>query len=614
MEITMACRLPSFLPTVRGLSLRSGSALAVVGLIAASLANAAAKPKLAAPYREFVNGPPSLLLTRPERDAFNALQTDAQRDTFIEHFWNVRNPTPGLQNNEFKEEFYRRVAYADSFYGKDSGSKGWRTARGRTYVLFGKPQTSMNYQGNQELYPTELWFYSNPGIAELPPFFYVLFFEGDGVSGYHFYHPYTDGPDKLMRSGGQSKAHAYQYLHNISAELANATLSFIPGEPIDTDTYTGSMQSMQVINAIEGFNEMPSYVALISTRSQRLERVTSRVEYKLARTNLLTYVAMQEGKPWVHWRMEVSDPAQPKWANGKATLRVSSRLFSRGRLVLEQSDDPSFAVPAAAAEQINKRPVVYEDMIPVAAGQYQLTVAVTNKQSGEVYEASKAFEIKGPADRTALGDVLVVAKHELEPRKRAFQFGGVEFYPSAENYTTASHGLSILYQIQLPAQRPAALNVHYTVGQVSSGVKKTFDEKLNLESADAAGTLLTAKTLPIQELAPGQYRLSIRVEDPGSGKISAAAIPFIVASENPTSQPIVIARGQNESPQGQAAVHYERALCLLSQDRPSEAIQNLKASWELSKNSTVKSLLEHLSASSPGANHAISGEGDVPKK
>ncbi len=578
--------------------LRFFIAVCLLGLLSSTETIAAPKAKLTASYRDFLNGPASLLLTRAEKKAFQSLQTDPERDNFLERFWEIRNPAPGSASNEFKEEFYRRVAYANSFYGRDSGSAGWRTDRGRTYILFGRPQTSMNYLGNQELYPTELWFYSNPGLAELPPFFYVLFFEGDGVSGYHFYYPYVDSPDKLLRSGGQSKQAAYQYLHNISAEMANATLSWIPGEPIDTQTFSGSMASMQIVNAIQGYAEMPSYAHTISTREQRLERVTSKVEYKLARTDLLTFVAMENGKSWLHWRMEVNDPAQPKWITGQAKLHVVSRLFSHGQLVMEQSDDPAFTVPEANAEQIRKRPLSYEDLLPVEAGQYQLAVAITNEQSGTVYEASRDFTVKPTEDRTGISDVLVIAKHAPDPRRRAFTFGGVQFQPSAQNYVKASEGLSLLYQIQLPAERPTALEVHYAVGQVASTVKKTFDEKLNMAQADQAGSLLTAKTLPIQELAPGQYRLSIRVEDPNSKKISAAAIPFVVASESLGLPPVVIARGINMTPQGQAAVHYERALCLLSQNRASEAVEALKESWELSRNAQVKTLLEHLSSSS----------------
>ena len=220
----------------------------------------------------------------------------------------MRNPTPGLVNNEFKEEFYRRVEYANAYYGKDAGTQGWHTDRGRTYILFGRPETSMSYQGNQELYPTELWFYSNPGLQELPAFFYVLFFEQNGAGGYRIYQPYVDTPDKLLCEGGNSNAQAYQYLHGISAELANATLSWIPGEPLDTQSYTGSMASMQIVNAIEGYNSMPSYVSLIRNRSLRMENVTSKIHYKLVESGLSSFVAVENGQSWVHWLMQVNDP------------------------------------------------------------------------------------------------------------------------------------------------------------------------------------------------------------------------------------------------------------------------------------------------------------------
>jgi GWxTD domain-containing protein len=574
-------------------------ALLAAGVMGASSTYAAAKVQLAHVYRDFISGPPSLLVTKDERTAFQHLQTNPERDAFIEHFWEVRNPTPGLSSNEFKEEFYRRVAYADSFYGKDSGSQGWRTDRGRTYILFGKPQTSMSYHGNQELNATELWFYSNPGLSELPPFFYVLFYEPNGAGGYRIYQPYVDGPDKLLREGGDSKSRAYRYLRQISAELANATLSWIPGEPIDTQTFGGSMASMQIVNAIHGYSEMPSYVSTIRMRSLRMERVTSKIEYKVAQSDLLTFVALENGKPWVHWRMQVSDPVHMKWTAGKASLSVHSKLYSQGRLVFERSDEPSFAVPAAEAEQISKRPFIYEDKIPVEAGKYQLAVELKNGENGAVYESGKEFEIKAVGDRTGIGDVLVVAKHQPEMRPRPFEFAGVKFDPSAQNYVMSSRGLSILYQIQLPAERPKELIAHYAVGNVASTVKKTYDDKLDAAKADLSGTLLTAKTLPIEELGPGPYRLSVQVEDPNSKLLSTTAIPFTVIAEVPPAQPIVIARGQSDSPQSKAAIEYERALCLLSQNRPWEAIQDLQASWELSRNSTVKSLLDQLSAIRP---------------
>jgi GWxTD domain-containing protein len=563
--------------------------------------------RLADRYRDLLSGPPSLLLTKDERATFMHLNTDAERDEFLEKFWAVRNPTPGLQTNEFKEEFYRRVAYVNSYYGADSGTQGWRTDRGKTYILFGKPQTTMDYRGNQEIYPTELWFYPNPGLKELPPFFYVLFYEQNGAGGFHLYKPYIDGPDKLLREGGGSKSQAFRYLQRVSAELAHATLSWIPGEPVDTQDFNGSMASMQIVDAIEGFHEMPSYVSLIRNQTLHQERVTSKIEYKTEQAALTTFVVRESGKPWLHWEMQLLDPVHMHWTSGTAKLNVHSRLFFQGRLVFERTDTPSFPVPAASATQLSQRPFLFEDKIPVELGHYQMSVEVTNAENGFSYQTSKDIEVAKPGDRAEIGDVLVVDRHQPERRLRPFTFAGVSFVPAVDSYAMSSHGLSILYQIQLPANKPESLTVHYTVGSVSLNLKKSFEDKLDPSKADASGALLTAKTLPIEELGPGQYRLSIQVEDSGTKQISAKAVPFTVVAEVPKQQPVVIARGQNDSPQDQAIVHYERALCLLAQDRPSDAIQDLRASWQLNQNPMVKSLIDQLSANRVDRSAGVSG-------
>jgi GWxTD domain-containing protein len=315
-------------------------------LLALTIAPATVADRPAKQYQGFLRGPVSYLITRFEREAFQSLATDDERDRFIERFWEARNPTPSTGQNEFKDEFSRRVAYVNAFYGRNAGSDGWRTGRGRTYLLFGKPRTTMNWSGNQELYPAELWFYSNPGLTEVPAFFYVLFFDKDGIGGYRFYHPCIDGPDKLLRSanGGGTAAAAYTYLKNIGAELAYCSLSLIPGEPVGTTNYTGSMASAEIIRGIQGYNQMPSYVSTIQTRLARLESVTSRVHYDLARTSLLAFLVWEKGEPWVNWQFEVQDPKQPKASQGQARYQMTARLYSGGKLVIERTDTPHFAV------------------------------------------------------------------------------------------------------------------------------------------------------------------------------------------------------------------------------------------------------------------------------
>jgi GWxTD domain-containing protein len=95
------------------------------------------KRELESPYRKWLNEDVTYIITDEERSAFKRLQTDEEREQFIESFWLRRDPTPDTIENEFKEEHYRRIAYANEHYA--SGIPGWKTDRGRIYIVYGPP-------------------------------------------------------------------------------------------------------------------------------------------------------------------------------------------------------------------------------------------------------------------------------------------------------------------------------------------------------------------------------------------------------------------------------------------------------------------------------------------
>jgi GWxTD domain-containing protein len=93
--------------------------------------------KVESPYRKWLNQDVAYIITDEERSAFKRLQTDAEYEQFIEQFWKLRDPTPGTVENEFKEEHYRRIAYANERFA--SSIPGWKTDRGRIYITYGPP-------------------------------------------------------------------------------------------------------------------------------------------------------------------------------------------------------------------------------------------------------------------------------------------------------------------------------------------------------------------------------------------------------------------------------------------------------------------------------------------
>src|SRR6516165_6471006 len=130
----------------------------------------ALKQELSKTYKKWLDEDVVYIISDEERKAFKQLSNDEERDQFIEAFWQRRNPNPDSENNEYKEEHYRRIEYANEHYA--AGVPGWKTDRGRIYIMYGQPDTIDShpmggpYQrpaeeggGNTETYPFAVWRY-----------------------------------------------------------------------------------------------------------------------------------------------------------------------------------------------------------------------------------------------------------------------------------------------------------------------------------------------------------------------------------------------------------------------------------------------------------------------
>src|SRR5258707_830763 len=128
------------------------------------------KPELKKAYKDWLDKDVAYIITDEERKAFKKLATDDERERFIEEFWRRRDPDPDTDENEFKEEYYERIAYANEHFS--SGIPGWKTDRGRIWIMYGKPderethpsggsyeRPSYEGGGNTTTYPFEIWFY-----------------------------------------------------------------------------------------------------------------------------------------------------------------------------------------------------------------------------------------------------------------------------------------------------------------------------------------------------------------------------------------------------------------------------------------------------------------------
>ena len=162
------------------------------------------KPELKDAYKRWLNTDVAYIITKDEKRAFMALTTDEERENFIENFWRRRDPNPDTEENEYREQYYERIAYANEHFS--SGIPGWKTDRGRIYIAWGKPDSiethptggaydrpSWEGGGSTTTYPFEVWWYRHLDNV------------GDGIE-IEFVDPTGTGEYRLARDANEKDA------------------------------------------------------------------------------------------------------------------------------------------------------------------------------------------------------------------------------------------------------------------------------------------------------------------------------------------------------------------------------------------------------------------------
>jgi GWxTD domain-containing protein len=158
------------------------------------------QPAISEKHEKWLKEEVVYIITPKERAVYKKLENDKERDMFIEEFWRHRDPTPGTPRNEFKEEHYRRIDYANDRFGGITPFDGWATDRGRFYIMLGEPAYIERYVSSDVTHPIEIWYFQGKPNLRQAPFFRLMFFRRGGVGDYELYSPLVDGPKELVPS------------------------------------------------------------------------------------------------------------------------------------------------------------------------------------------------------------------------------------------------------------------------------------------------------------------------------------------------------------------------------------------------------------------------------
>jgi GWxTD domain-containing protein len=497
--------------------------------------------ELDTPYRQWLNEDVIYIISPDERNAFLQLATNEEREQFIEQFWLRRSSNPDLPDNDFKEEHYRRIAYANEHYA--SGIPGWKTDRGKMYIIWGPPDeieshpTGGTYDrpmdeggGSTTTYPWETWRWRYlEGIGE------NIILEFVDPSGSGEYHMTMDPSEKdaLLHVPGAGLSLMEEM------GLASKADRFTRSDGTNLPTSMGGTpSSMDEFNRLELFAKVqrPPEVkfkdleAIVTARIVRDQlRFNWRTDFlKVTNDTVLVPVTVQVPNSQLSF--------QNKDGIHSATLNVFGRITTlTGRVVQTFEESVSRDFPDSLFQQSVKLQSIYQKSVPLRPGLYRLDLVIKDVQSGNVGVVNTRLAVPRYEDEKLEASSLILADQiEHVPAKQIgtgqFVIGSSKVRPRLEGDFTTADKLGIYMQIYnlKPDDKThkSAATLEYTV---KKGEQQIMQFKETSEDMKQTGEQITIeRLLPLATLTPGKYTLQVNAVDTLSKQTISRTAEFSV--------------------------------------------------------------------------------------
>ena len=338
------------------------------------------------------------IMTRAERETFALFRTEEDRARFREAFWRVRDPDPATPANEFQNGYERSLAFVREAYG------GAHTDRGRIYLLLGKPSTVNRFSGEQDLIECEVWGYSGLSRRGLPPFLNFLFYRPRDMGEFRQFYPGMQTAADLLTATAAARAArplaAYQLLRSVSPELADASLSLIPGEgnagePASASTSSTVMARVQELperDVSDGY--LRDFVA-----GGGVVRVSDSSRRVLGWGDIAA--VEQDGLWFVSWAM-LPDAIEFRRKSEQSFLAEIAVYLAvedaAGGAIYRAEKTTRLDVTAERRREIEEKKIVFRDFCPVVPGRYRVQATLINKDNGDFFSVSRDLDVapRGP--------------------------------------------------------------------------------------------------------------------------------------------------------------------------------------------------------------------------
>ncbi len=489
------------------------------------------RKELRGPFKRWLDEDVKYIITGEERKAFIQMSTDDERENFIEQFWLRRDPTPDSMENEYKEEHYRRIAYANERYA--SGIPGWRTDRGRIYIAYGPADeieshpSGGQYQrpydeggGFTSTYPFEIWRYRwIEGIGSD----ILLEFVDPTMTGEYRLTMDPSEKDALLYVPGAGLTLSEQMGLSTKADRFRRTDGTRMGTPI------GGAQSMRY-NQFERLQLYANIFKPPAVKFKDLEAIiNSTIEYntlpfdvdihfvRVTNSSVLTGITVMLKNKDLLFKEE--DGLH------KAVANIFGRLTTMTRRVHTTFEDTvSIQTTAERLQQEGDRASIYNKSEPLAPGMYRLELVVKDLVGETMGTYRTAVRVPEYDDEAlAVSSLILADKIERVPVRSLgagqFVIGSSKVRPRLNDEFKRNEKMGIYMQVynlgqHEETQKPQG-RITYQIARLDSpdDLLLDFSEDVNDIRGSSVRQVVIEKLLPLSSLEPGEYRLNLQVND-----------------------------------------------------------------------------------------------------
>ena len=492
--------------------------------------------ELSKTYKKWLNEDVVWIITDEERAAFKQLSNDEERDNFIEAFWQRRDPTPDTEENEYKEEHYRRIAYANEHYA--AGIPGWKSDRGRIYIMYGPPDENDSHPsggtyerpmeeggGETSTFPFEDWRYRY--IEGIGQEVIIEFVDTCMCGDFHMTMDRSEKDALLQTPNAGLTLYEQMGMSSKADRFSGGGLERLGAGPMSSDLQT------------KQFDRLEQFAKLQAPPPIKFTDLAEIVNSKII-TNLMPFDVRSDFVKVTGDTVLVPITIQMKYrditfANKDGVQRGTVNIFGRvstltGRVVQTFEDTAQVDVPAELLPRTAENSSVYWKALPLRPGRYKVDIAVKDVNGDRKGVWSRGIVVpEFSDDKLSTSSLIVADLMEAVPTKDVSTGSFVIGLNKVRPRVAPADGKPALFKrsrdqkvnfwmqvynlgVDDKTHRPSA-TFEYDIVNVATN-KPVVQKTESTETMGNVGEQVTLqKSIAAANLQPGVYRIDIKVND-----------------------------------------------------------------------------------------------------